>query len=258
MKLKTELKLKLIDIAVKSVPREMCGLLIRDHKTGELTFKEVPNTHPKPMEYFRIDARAIAAVSIEGKGSVEAYVHSHPNTAAVPSSEDIADMNLHGKPFIIVSARDREVRTWRPTTVPLLGRAYIHGKQDCYTIVQDYYQRELGITLPNFERADRWWENAEGDALYADNFREAGFVPVDAADMRKHDVLLCYWGSTQHVNHALIYLGADGELQSEKTPPCIGTRIALHHPYNAPSVRFILGQSRINSCAFVLRHRSLL
>lgn len=257
MKLTAEIQSKLIDIAVKSVPREMCGLLIRKSSTGDIVFKEVANTHPEPMSFFRIDAREIAAVSIAGD-YVESFVHSHPNTSAQPSAADVADMNLHGKPFVIVSARDREVRTWRPTKVPLVGRAYVHGKQDCYTIVQDYYQRELGITLPDFEREDRWWENANGEALYADNFREAGFVQIPLTDIRKHDALLCYWGSTQHVNHALIYLGADGALTSEDTPPCIGTRLFLHHPYGAPSVRCLLSQSRLDSCAYALRHRDLL
>ena len=137
MNLSDELQRKLIDIAVKSVPREMCGLLIYSAKTDEIVFKEVPNIHPKPMEFFRIDARVIAAVSIAGD-SVLAYVHSHPHTSSSPSADDVADMNLHGKPFIIVSARDRQVSVWYPTTVPLVGRQYVHGKQDCYTIVQEF------------------------------------------------------------------------------------------------------------------------
>lgn len=257
MKLSEEIERKLIEIAVKSVPREMCGLLIYSTKEDAVIFKEVPNTHPDPMNFFRIDARAIAAVSIGGD-SVLAYVHSHPTGSSQPSPSDVADMNLHGKPFIIVSARDRTVNTWYPTNVPLVGRQYIHGKQDCYTIVRDYYQRELGIELPDFEREDRWWENAEGKALYVDNFREAGFVPVGAMDMRQHDVLLCYWGSTKHVNHALIYLGADGKLKSEETTPCTGARLYLHHPYGSLSVRCLLGQSRMETVAYVLRHRSLL
>ena len=257
MNLSDELQRKLIDIAVKSVPREMCGLLIYSAKTDEIVFKEVPNIHPKPMEFFRIDARVIAAVSIAGD-SVLAYVHSHPHTSSSPSADDVADMNLHGKPFIIVSARDRHVSVWYPTTVPLVGRQYVHGKQDCYTIVQDYYQRELGISLPNFDRADKWWENAEGASLYVENFRAAGFVPVEPSDLRRNDVLLCYWGATQHVNHALIYLGSDGSLKSEETTPCLGAQLYLHHPYGALSVRCLLGKSRLESCAYVLRHRSLL
>lgn len=257
MEIDDKLKAKMLDIAVKSIPREMCGLLIKSSATGEMTFKEVPNTHPDPFNYFRIDARVIASVSIGGD-SVTAFVHSHPDGAADPSANDVADMNMHGKPFVIVSARDREVKVWRPTTVPLVGRSYIHGKQDCYTIVQDYYQRELGITLPDFERSEHWWENAEGAALYADNFRAAGFVQVDVSDLRRDDVMLCYWGSTQHVNHAMIYLGSDGALKSEETTPCIGTRLFLHHPYNGLSARPILSQSRLDSCAFILRHRDLL
>lgn len=256
MNLSDDITRKLIEIAVKSVPREMCGLLVRSSATGEISFKEVPNTHPSPMTHFRIDARAVAAVSIAGD-YVEAFVHSHPDGSAEPSALDTADMNLHGKPFVIVSARDREVRVWRPTEVPLLGRPYIHGRQDCYTIVQDYYQRELGITIPDFDRAENWWLDAENESLYTANFKAAGFIEVPITDMRKHDVVLCYWGATQHVNHALIYLGADGSLKSEKTPPCVGTKLFLHHLQDALSVRTMIGQRRMDTIAHVVRHRSL-
>lgn len=257
MNLTLELELQLLNVAKKSVPYEMCGMLVQRSATGEVVFKEVPNTHPDPKNYFRIDARAVAAVSIGGD-SVLAFVHSHPNGTSQPSADDVANMNLHNKPYVIVGVQSNDVQVWRPTTVPMLGRAYVHGVQDCYTMVQDYYQRELGITLPDFVRQDRWWENAEGDALYENNFKDAGFVAIEASQMQRHDVLLCYWGNTSHVNHALIYLAGDGKLKSEDTPPCVGARLFLHHPYNGLGTRCILGDARLASCAYVLRHRLLL
>ena len=255
--LSDEMKWRLLEIGTKSKPYEMCGVLYADKDTGEPTFKECPNVHPDPKNYFRIHARTVASFSIAGH-TILAFVHSHPNGSSQPSSEDTVEMNIQKRPYIIVGCESKTVEMWQPTTAPLVGRPYVHGKQDCYTIVRDYYQRECGIILPDFERDDKWWENADGPSLYAENFKEAGFVPIEASQVRKHDVMLCYWGQTQHVNHALIYLGSDGQLTSEENIPAVGTRLFLHHPYNGLSTICILGEERLSTVAYFLRHRQLL
>lgn len=252
-----ELKRHLLNIALKSVPFEMCGILCRSGKTGEVYFKETPNVHATPKTHFRIHARNVAAVSIAGD-SILAYVHSHPDGSATPTDIDVVEMNIQNKPYIIVGCASKTVEIWYPTVVPLLGRPYVHGKQDCYTLVRDYYQRECGIALPDFEREDLWWNDRNHAPLYADNFKAAGFVEISREEIQKHDVLLCYWGDTVHVNHALIYLGSNGELKSEKTEDCVGTRLFLHHAYNGLSTRCILGASRLSTCVYFLRHRQLL
>lgn len=252
-----ELKRHLLNIALKSVPFEMCGILCRSGKTGEVYFKETPNVHETPKTHFRIHARNVAAVSIAGD-SILAYVHSHPDGSATPTDIDVVEMNIQNKPYIIVGCASKTVEIWYPTIVPLLGRPYVHGKQDCYTLVRDYYQRECGIALPDFEREDLWWNDRNHAPLYADNFKAAGFVEISREEIQKHDVLLCYWGDTVHVNHALIYLGSNGELKSEKTEDCVGTRLFLHHAYNGLSTRCILGESRLSTCVYFLRHRQLL
>jgi len=252
-----ELSWRLLEIGIKSKPYEMCGVLYADKDTGVPTFKECPNVHPDPKNWFRIDAKTVAGFSIAGH-SILAYVHSHPNGSSQPSPEDIVEMNLQNKPYIIVGCESKTVETWQPTTEPLVGRNYVHGKQDCYTIVRDYYQRECGIILPDFDREDRWWENADGPSLYAENFKQAGFHQIEPHQVRKHDVMLCYWGQTQHVNHALIYLGSEANFISEEIQPTIGTRLFLHHPYNSLSTICILGEERLATVAYFLRHRQLL
>lgn len=141
---------------------------------------------------------------------------------------------------------------------PLLGRAYIHGVQDCYSLVRDYYSRELDIELPDFERADAWWEHENHEPLYEQNFKKAGFVAVDKSvgNLQKHDVILCRVGRTHHVNHALIWLGDKGTLKSETTPDCVGNTLILHHPYGRQSVREIYGKGWADRTAMVIRHQT--
>ncbi|SIS10807.1 NlpC/P60 family protein, partial [Moraxella cuniculi DSM 21768] len=150
-----------------------------------------------------------------------------------------------------------EIKRHKPKAyqAPLIGREYHHSVQDCYSLVRDYYQRELNIHLPDFPRLDGWWEDAKHEPLYENNFTKAGFAQVH--DLQKHDVILCRVGRTEHINHALIYLGDDGQLTSETATPITGTSLILHHPHGRLSVREIYGESWQKRVAMVVRHGHL-
>ena len=53
-------------------------------------------------------------------------------------------------------------------------------------LFRDYYDQVLGEKLPDFKRADNWWQG--GENLYLDGYRKAGFEKVD--DLQEHDVIL--------------------------------------------------------------------
>ena len=88
--------------------------------------------------------------------------------------------------------------------------------------------------------------------MYLENFGKAGFVEV--SDLKYGDVMLCRVGRTEHVNHAVIWLGDQGALKSEQTEACIGSSLILHHPYGRKSVREIFGQQWQERVAKVIRH----
>lgn len=58
----------------------------------------------------------------------------------------------------------------------LIGLPYIDGRQDCYSVVRNYYSMEWGIELPNYARPERFWEDPELD-LYS-LYKHTGFEPV--------------------------------------------------------------------------------
>lgn len=248
-----EVKERLRSLTRKAFPNEMCAIIYDDN--GTVSVLDAPNTHDNPLAYFKIDARLIATLEGENK-HIYAIAHSHPNGSADPSAEDQAQMNVHDIPFVIVGM-DGDISINTPSRAPLVGRDYVHGTQDCFGIVRDYYARELGIHIPDYVRVDRWWEDAKADSLYVAHFEECDFVAVPKDKMQRHDVLLCRWGETKHVNHALIYLADDATMTSESAPPCIGSRLCLHHPYGGKSGRIILGEQRLSTCDYVVRHRSM-
>ena len=240
-------------------PAECCGLII----DGQ--YYPCDNVAPNPAEHFEIDYLNMVEMQ-EYHGEIQAIVHSHPNGNAEPSEVDKVQMGLHDIDWVIVGlghtptgATYCDIKRHKPTTYqsPLLGREYYHGVQDCYSLVQDYYSRDLDIHLPDFHRTDGWWEKEHHLPLYENNFTKAGFIKMqDETDLQKHDVILCRVGRTHHVNHALIYVG-DGKLKSETTPDCVGNALILHHPHGSLSVREIYGKGWADRTAMVVRHQAL-
>ncbi len=254
MRLTKDLKEQIQVHATDCYPDECCGLIV------DGVYHPCQNMAPNPKDGFEIDPTTWVELSERGK--IQAVVHSHPDGSSEPSEVDKVQMGLHGVDWVICGV-GRDVDDWycdikrhKPISysAPLVGRDYHHGVQDCYAIVRDYYSRELGIDLPDFERTQDWWENPDHEPLYQNNFSQAGFVQVH--DLKKHDVILCRVGRTHHVNHALIYLG-DGKLTSEQTDDVVGDSLVLHHPHGALSKREIYGDSWQRRTVLVVRHCSL-
>lgn len=255
MQIKT-LKTAITSHAKTCYPAECCGLIIGDE------YYPCQNIADDPLNHFEIDPSEF--IKLSKIGDIQAIVHSHPNGTGELSEIDKIQMGLHGVDWVICGIGkdlltddfyiDLQIHQAKAYHAPLLGREYVHGLQDCYTLVQDYYSRELNIDLPNFKRIDDWWEDENYEALYENNFKKAGFTQVD--DLQKHDVILCRVGRTFHINHALIFLG-NGKLTSEVTPDCVGDNLVLHHPYGRLSVREMYGESWQRRTALVVRHRAL-
>lgn len=123
----------------------------------------------------------------------------------------------------------------------LLGRGFEHGKQDCYSLVRDFYQDNFGLTLTDYARPDDWWWS--GLNLYADNFHTEGFRVVDdhPRDYRPADLFLIAVKS-EVPNHAAIHLG-DGRI--------------LHHFYGRFSEVIPYKGIWRNNTTAVIRHKDV-
>ena len=240
----------MLDHAAACYPNESCGYII-DRKYVPCT-----NVHESPDKQFKIGYKDV--LRCEQLGKIEAVVHSHPDGSSKPTTFDLMQMSIGAVPWVIVAYPeiDIKVHAAKPYKAPLINREYIHGVLDCYSIVRDYYARELDIQLDNFERQDKWWESPSNSDLYIDNFASQGFVQVHT--LARHDIILCRVQPTEYVNHALIYLGNDRGLTSEETEKVIGEHLVLHHPYMRRSRREIYGNVWQERTAIILRHKSLM
>lgn len=85
-----------------------------------------------------------------------------------------------------------------------MGRQWEYGKQDCFSLLRDYYQL-LGIEIPDFPRPESL-ERTE--SIFLKHAKAVGFERVPFEDRRPHDVLIMKLG-TKTPMHAAIYVGRD-------------------------------------------------
>lgn len=189
-----------------STGKECCGLVIITH--GKQRYMRCTNTS-STLDNFRISAQEQGL--IRGMGELIGVVHSHPFSSPEPTEGDLSGCEETKVPWLIVNHPLGHFTVTEPSgyQAPLVGRQFVHGSNDCFGLIRDYYIRELGIELPNIPREDNWWNH--GGNLYMDNYESAGFEKA-SGEPEKHDMLLLQLGHKVQVpNHAAIYLG-DGKI----------------------------------------------
>jgi proteasome lid subunit RPN8/RPN11 len=220
--------------AEQAFPSESCGVIVivKGRK------KYIPCRNIANQGDFAIHPEDYAGA--EDLGKIVMIVHSHPNVSPKPSAADLIGCERSGMPWLIINWPTAKTYEFKPTgyKTPLIGRVFQHGILDCYTFIQDYYDQNLNITLPDFYRPDNWW--LSGANLYLDNFESAGFTQVD--DLQEHDVILMTVAS-KVPNHGAIYAG-DGKIE--------------HHLVNRLSSRDILGGWYSKISTHYLRHKEFL
>ncbi|MDP2808634.1 MAG: C40 family peptidase [Rhodocyclaceae bacterium] len=224
--------------AATCAPRECCGVVVVAR--GRLRYMPCRNDYNGDDDTFVLNPEDYAAA--EDQGEVIAIAHSHVGLPPFPSMADKVGIEAHGLPWLIVN---HPVGTWSVNEpegyrAPLIGRPFVHGVLDCYALCRDYYRETCALDLPDYPRDDLWWQKP-GQNLYLDHFAEAGFVEIDAADLRPHDGILMQAGADRP-NHAAIHLGDN---------------LILHHFFGRLSSRDVWGGYWKKCTTHYLRHKSL-
>ena len=234
MQLSDELRAEILQHAKAEDPRECCGLLAV--VKGRQRYFPCRNIAQTPDEHFVLDGWN----EVEDKGEVVAVVHSHPKTNPAPSTADRVACEKSERPWFIVNPKTEGWGYCEPEgfELPYVGRKFVHGVVDCYTLVRDWYAREYGIQLRDYDRRDRWWDH--GENLYVENFQKEGFRKIPVGEVRQGDLILMNLASPVP-NHAAIYMG---------------DQQVLHHVQGRLSSRDVYGGYYGKSTACALRHES--
>jgi proteasome lid subunit RPN8/RPN11 len=188
-------------------PNEMCGIVTWDK------FYPLENTSPTPTKHFKFNPIEYSKYV----GEATAIIHSHCRKQETreffdlrtPSLADLKGQMRSNKPWLIVGC-DSEVVT-PPIQFPRIpsnnytNRTFMWYINDCYTLVQDYYQFELGIILPTHAFEFDWSDINNLNHVFDKHIANYRFIDLDSIfSLRNGDLLLLNRQGLE-ANHLGIY-----------------------------------------------------
>ena len=189
--------------AEECMPKESCGLLAVIK--GKETYWPCKNISESGFEYFIIDPDDWA--ECEDTGEIIGIVHSHPYDSPQPSDNDKASCEYLDLPSHIYSVRMKEWCSFEPSgwkAPSLIGRTWIWGKHDCWSLITDYFLEKKQINLKFWPRPKNLKEFAN-NPYFEKVLTESGFKKVDN-DIQINDILLME-GIYDKLNHVALYIG---------------------------------------------------
>lgn len=201
---KTEVELQ--NYCMSKYPQEACGFVL---KTGDVVGLE--NIHAEPEKNFHISP--LDCLKYEGK--IKFVFHSHPDKELKSFSPSKADMESQmgsDVPWLLlatntVKASRVEIFGWQVVRQDFMGKNFVHGIRDCYSLIRNYYFSTKNILLKEIPRENRWWETKED--VYLKSFDGVGFyeIPFDLNKIEIGDLVLFRIRPTLCLNHGAIYVG---------------------------------------------------
>lgn len=203
-------------IFLKAYPREAVVAIWDDS-----TWEEIPNIAEGT------DAAYEFKLSIEDQARLlkrkpRLFLHSHPNGSAEPSDRDTESQIATGwnwgivavrgnpdtSPVSVYSASYPEI--WGPDAYrgELLGRTFLWGIRDCWTLCTDWYAQH-GIKIdpiPRVREPGPHHLHPRGHDPFAYWPQRLGFKRIQRHERQYGDLALMHWRSAT-ANHCAIYLG---------------------------------------------------
>lgn len=219
------------EAALKTPNEEICGLLV---ESGNFYgFIQCTNKSSNKKNHFEISP--FDYLNIAETNKIIGILHSQ--RSSVPSSLDIINAFGHNlKSYIysidgdiFIEVTEKHLKYGR-----YLNQKFEIGKQDCYTLIKNFYQQEFNIEINNYPRTDSWFK--ENPNIIKENYEREGFVEVDnIKNAKEGDVIVFSWG------HMAIFLEKD---------------LILHIKRDKPSIIEMLNDSYLSRITGIYRHKT--
>ena len=185
-------------------PKESCGLLLNIR--GKEKYYPCRNLSMTAHQCFIIDPEDY--VKADNLGDITAVVHSHPVTPATASEADKISCEQSKLPWHIVNPKTETWGYYEPCGYKpnLLGRPWVWGVTDCWSLVRDYYKQEKNIELIDYERPITPQEFND-KPLFEQYAELTGFTELKPDEKLKTGDVLLMSILNPSLNHVAIYLG---------------------------------------------------
>ena len=203
-------------------PRESVGVLIVIK--GKEQYYPCNNLSTYSQQCFILDPEDY--VKADALGEITAIVHSHPVTPPSPSQADKVSCEQSGLKWHIVNPKTETWGYCEPTGYkpPLIGRQWVWGVTDCWSLVRDYYRENKNIILRDWERPttpEEFIKNPMFEKCAADT----GFAELKPEDKLQNGDLLFMSILANGLNHVAVFI--DGDVLHH-----LADRLSTREPYS--------------------------
>ena len=203
-------------------PKESVGLLL--NVKGKKRYYPCQNLAITSYQEFILNPEDY--VKADNTGDIVAVIHSHPLNPPVPSQADKVSCEDSGLPWHIVNPKTEEWGYLEPSgyKAPLLGRQWVWGVTDCWSLVRDWYKETKNIELRDWERPLTHDEFVDNPMFESCAWR-TGFRKLRPDEKLENGDLIFMSICSVGLNHVAIFL--DGDVLHHLTD-----RLSCKEPYS--------------------------
>jgi len=175
---------------------------------GKERYYPCRNLSAQSDEYFILDPEDYIKGS--NLGEITAIIHSHPDTPPVASQADKMSCEQTKLPWYIVNPKTEQWGYYEPCgyEAPLLGRPWVWAVTDCWSLVVDWYKKEKGIKLLDYERPTRI-EDFTDDPVFERYLPSRGFRLLRPEEPLINGDVLAMSILGKGLNHVAIFIDGD-------------------------------------------------
>lgn len=239
-----KIKNKIKELCLKNQNQESCGLVLFNEKTFKFDVFPCKNKAQDKNNNFIISPQDYLRCASLGK--ITACYHSHNDDNIDFSEIDKQNSNKYNIFYILYNTKFDIFKFYQPNSEKnnYIGRPFLLGKLDCFTLAQEYFLKEENINI--YVPSDHQYPKALTDikGLYEDHFESQGFIRLDKnIELKKSDAIMMIFSniSETYPTHVAMY---------------IGDNLILHQPYNAFSCVNLYSSAWKKHTSYILRHRS--